>query len=321
MRLGHWVRVRPVLLALALFAANSAVAQTQYTITTFAGGAPPPTPNPAINLSLVSPNSVVTDSAGNFYLTSQYSVFKVNASGVMTLLAGIGRPGSSGDGGPASSAALSVPSGLALDSTGNLYIASGQVIRKVTPSGAISTFAGAGTYGFSGDGGPAVSAQLFGPANLAFDADGNLYIADTGNARVRKISPGGTISTFAGNGSSSSATGDGGPAASAGIPAPYGLAFDTSGNLYISDFVSNTIRKVATSGIISTIAGNGTNGFAGDGGPAISAESLTPARHRRGHNGQPLHCGSPEPTRSQSFHEWRDDNHCRRRKCFQHRQR
>src|SRR5437773_1742222 len=182
----------------------------------------------------------------------------------------------SGDGGPATAARLLAPAGVALDPAGNLYIAdtADHRIRKVTPGGTISTYAGSGNFGFSGDGGPATAAELNFPRDVALDPAGNLYIADHDNGRIRKVTSGGTISTYAGSGSRG-LSGDGGPATAAQLYSPHGVALDTAGNLYIAD--SNRIRKVTPGGTISTYAGTGTGPFSGDGGPATAAQLSSPA--------------------------------------------
>jgi hypothetical protein len=159
---------------------------------------------------------------------------------------------------------------LATDATGNLYITEigNNVVREVSPGGIIVTVAGNGTVGYSGDGGPAISAKLERPESVAVGSSGNLYIADNFNFRVRRVTPGGTITTAAGNGTPGS-SGDGGPATSAQL-SPSSVAVDAAGNLYIADSDAR-VRKVTTSGIISTIAGGGTS-YPGDGGPATSAQ-------------------------------------------------
>jgi len=206
------------------------------------------------------------------------SAFSDNAiGGVITTFAGNGTAGYSGDGGPATSAQLNFPTGIATDTFGNLYIVDYQNnrIRKVTPGGVISTVVGNGTGGFSGDGGLATSAMIYQPEGVAADRNGNLYIADAGNNRIRKVTPGGVISTFAGNGTAGY-SGDGGPAVSAQVSQPEGLVVDAAGNLYIADSENNRIRKVTPSGVISTVAGNGAVGFSGDGGPATAAQLSFP---------------------------------------------
>jgi uncharacterized protein (TIGR03437 family) len=221
---------------------------------------------------------VATDQAGNVYLAdgTNNRIRKVNPSGILSTAAGSGTTGFSGDGGPATSAALNDPLGMAVDSAGNLYIADmkNNRIRKVTPAGVISTVAGNGTYGFSGDGGPAISAMLAWPHSIAVDSAGNLYISDSLNFRVRKVNSAGVISTFAGNGMVGN-SGDGGPATSAALTDPWGVAVDAAGNVFFADWLNNAIRKVTPAGIISTIVGGGTGGL-GDGGPATSATLFAP---------------------------------------------
>jgi uncharacterized protein (TIGR03437 family) len=222
---------------------------------------------------LTFPNGVATDGAGNLYIADgAWVVRKVSPGGIITTVAGNHTYGYSGDGGPATSAQLGGPGGVAVDSSGNLYIVDGAyfVIRKVSPSGIISTVAGNGTEGYSGDGGPATSAQLGNfLESVAADGEGNLYIADNGNLRVRKVSAsGGIITTVAGNGTFGY-SGDGGPATSAQLKSAYGVAVDKAGNLYIADYLR--LRKVSPGGTITTIAGNGVYGQSGNGGPATGA--------------------------------------------------
>ena len=264
----------PRAVLLASMMAWSASGQT-FTISTLAGSGPPKIPNnvPGTSASLNEPNSVAVDGKGNLFFTDQNTVFRLDAvTGVLTIAAGNGTVGSAGDTSPATSAQLSMPSGIAVDSAGNLYIAdSGHYrIRKVS-NGVITTVAGNGmTDGFSGDGGPATSAPLFDAFGVAVDSAGNLYIADSGHYRIRKVSNG-VITTVAGNGTDGF-SGDGGPATSAQLSHPGGVAVDSAGNLYIADTVNNRVRKVSN-GVITTLAGGGTN--PGD-GPAASAFLANP---------------------------------------------
>jgi len=194
--------------------------------------------------------------------------------GVITIVAGTGKMGTAGDRGPAINAQLDYPVGIAIDAVGAIYIAEplAHWVRKVTPDGKIVTVAGNGTFGLSGDGGPATSASLASPQGLAIDAAGNLYIAD---GSIRKVTPSGLISTVAGGGMDH--PGDGGPATSAWLNGAVGVAVDAAGNLYIADSADHRVRKVTPAGIISTVAGNGTFGSVGDGGPATAAQ-LAPRR-------------------------------------------
>ncbi|MFK4066317.1 RICIN domain-containing protein [Streptomyces sp. NPDC029674] len=196
---------------------------------------------------------------------------------VINTVVGTGVAGSDGDGGPAGSAELQVPGGIAVDSTGALYIADTENhrVRKVTPDGIITTVAGTGNMSAVGDNGPAVSAQLKSPSAVAVDSTGVLYIADTENHRVRKVTPDGIITTVAGTGNMS-AVGDNGPAASALLNSPRAVAVDSAGVLYIAEHDGHRVRKVAVDGTITTLAGTGEAGFAGDGGPAVSAQLNTP---------------------------------------------
>lgn len=221
------------------------------------------------------PYGVAVDKSGNIYIADAYNdvVRKVAASGSnISRFAGNGQRTFGGDGGAANGAYLNTPTALVADTAGNVYIADtlNHRIRKVGTDGIISTVAGNGANTFSGDGGPASSAALNSPEGLATDAAGNLYVADTSNHRVRKISPNGTISTVAGNGIAG-AQGDGGPATQASLYYPKGLAMDASGNLYISDWLNSRIRVVTSDGKIFTAAGNGSFNYQGDGGPATSA--------------------------------------------------
>ncbi len=191
---------------------------------------------------------------------------------IIQTVAGNGTSAFSGDNGAAATASLSDPFGLAMDTVGNLYIAdtSNHRIRKVDTSGVITTVAGNGTEGFSGDGGAATSATLNTPIGVAVDAAGNLYIADAFNNRIRKVNAAGVITTVAGNGDARF-SGDHAAATSASLSAPFGVAVDKAGNFYIADTSNHRVRKVDTSGTITTVAGNGAEGFSGDGGAARRA--------------------------------------------------
>ncbi|MGH2768211.1 MAG: hypothetical protein ACRDIF_04545, partial [Actinomycetota bacterium] len=195
------------------------------------------------------------------------------ASGFISTVAGTGSSGYSGDGGPAASARMKGPRTLAVDSEGNIFIADtmNHRIRKVDSSGIITTVAGTGSAGYSGDGGPATKARLYWPHDVAVDASGNLYIADSANQVIRKVDPSGIITTVAGTGSAGY-SGDGGPATGAKLNEPRGGAVDAAGNIYISDRRNHRIRKVDSSGIITTVAGTGSAGYGGDGGPATAAK-------------------------------------------------
>lgn len=195
-----------------------------------------------------------------------------NPSTTISTLAGTGSPAFSGDQGAAAEASLFEPFGVAVDSAGNLFIAdtSNHRIRKVDISGIITTVAGNGVGGFSGDGGKATSASLNTPISVAVDDAGNLFIADSFNSRIRKVDVAGVVTTVAGNGESRF-SGDGVAATSASLCVPFGVVVDAAGNLFIADTSNHRIRKVDTSGIITTIAGNGVGRFSGDGGNATRA--------------------------------------------------
>ena len=231
---------------------------------------------PATAAQLNYPEGLAVDPAGNLYIAEpgNFRIRKVSAGGVISTVAGNGSQGFSGDGGPAIAAQLA-PVAVAVDSASSLYIADNNRIRKVTTAGIISTVAGNGTWGFSGDGGPANLAQIYGPDNTIIDSEGNLYIADMNNHRIRKVTAAGIISTVAGNGSQGF-SGDDGPATDAQLNQPSGVAVDLAGNLYIADAGNQRVRKVTVAGIVSTVAGNGTWGFSGDDGPAVSAQLKYP---------------------------------------------
>jgi uncharacterized protein (TIGR03437 family) len=273
--------MRQVLISFVLLTAPM-ISQAQGVISTIAGNgtlASSGDGGPATSASL-QPIGLAVDKAGNVYIADLATsvIRKVNAAGVISTVAGhVGEPMDGdgvNDGGPATQAGIYLSSehnGLAVDSAGNLYIADEghNRIRKVDVStGIITTVAGNGTPGYSGDGGPATSAQLLQPLGVAFDKAGNLYIADSYS--VRKVDTSGKITTVAG-GTLTATPGDGGPATSAGV-IPRAVAIDAAGNIFISDYLTQTVREVNTKGIINTVAGvPGGSGSSGDGGPATSA--------------------------------------------------
>ncbi len=197
---------------------------------------------------------------------------------LITTYAGTGVLGFSGDAGPATMADFNGMLGLTSDRNGNLYIADryNHRVRKVDLTGVITTFAGTGSAGHSGDGGPATAAELNTPIVLAADTAGNIYVGETGYECIRKITPLGIITTIAGTAIGSGYSGDGGPATDASIGIDYGLCTDRAGNVYFSDITNHVVRKIDNAGIITTFAGNGVMGFSGDGGLATSAQLSGP---------------------------------------------
>lgn len=218
----------------------------------------------ALSAQLYGAVHAVPDTAGNYYIVewSNHIIRKVNAAGIIDVFAGTSVAGYSGDGGPANLAQLTYPMGLAIDDTGNVYIADGNnsVVRKVNVAGIISTAVGTGTYGYSGDGGLAIAAQIGVPAGLSFDAKGNLYIVDMVNNAVRKVRPDGIISTLATN-----------------LLYPTGIAVDTKYNVYVCNTAGQQIIKYDTLGNNTVYAGTGAWGYSGDNGPAVSAQLNLPS--------------------------------------------
>jgi uncharacterized protein (TIGR03437 family) len=304
-----------------LLAAGAGTAQ-QYTISTVAGIGTVEgyygNFGPATQAPLDFPFKVSVDSKGDLFIADYYTyVVRQVAGGMISTIAGDSTPGFQGDGGPGTQAEISFVHGLASDSKNNLYIAdtTNARVRMVDAStGNISTFAGNGTSGYTGDGSKAVNASLNSPAGLVADKAGNIYISDYGNSTVRKVDTSGNITTVAGTGTWGY-SGDGGPANKAALAHPVALAIDTAGNIYIADpgntniremttdgnihtiasnldaesiavdtagsiyypnYKNSTIQKILSNGTQFTIAGNGTTGFSGDGGPATAAQLNTP---------------------------------------------
>ena len=216
------------------------------------------------------PYGLAVDAAGYLYIADlgNNRVRRVSPDGTITTIAGTGVEGYSGDGGQASAAQLYTPRNVAVDAAANFYIAEfeGHRVRKVTPAGVIATVAGTGVAGLGGDGGPATIAQLSFPAGLAVDRTGALYIADSGNDRVRKILPGGVISTVLGGN------------ASTALATPTAVAVDRSLNIYVAEYLSPIVHSYTAAGVWSNFAGSGAMGYAGDGGPATTAQ-LAMASH------------------------------------------
>ncbi|MEZ4366949.1 MAG: DUF4215 domain-containing protein [Kofleriaceae bacterium] len=238
----------------------------------------------ATSVGLSSPNTVAYDALGNLYIgdTQAHRVRRLDASGVLTTVAGVGSAGGRGDGSPATSAELNAPQGLAIDGFGDVYIAdrSNHRIRKVTATtGVISTVAGTGAPGFSGDGGPATAAMLSSPFDVLVDGLGNLIISDRVNHRVRRVDvTTGDITTLAGTGIAGG-LGDGGAATAARLSNPAGLAFAPDGDVLVAEFGGARVRRIdLATGVITTIAGTGVAGFSGDGAAATLAKIDRPAQ-------------------------------------------
>src|SRR5215217_9327185 len=223
---------------------------------------------PATKARLDFPSAVAVDREGNLYIAdgSNYRIRKVDEGGIITTFAGTGKARHSGDGGPATSAQLREPDQMTFDAKGNLYLADYTSVRKIDPSGTITTVAGTGRFGFSGDGGPATEAKLT-ASDVALDDKGNLYISDTEHHRIRKVDRDGIIHTVAGTGKEGY-SGDGGPATKAALALPTGIAVDGEGNLFIACHHNSRVRKVDRNGTITTFAGTGQMGFNHEKGPA-----------------------------------------------------
>ncbi len=230
---------------------------------------------PATMAKLARPADIAFDLTDNMYIAEfgNGTIRKVSTTGIITTIAGTGIPGYSGDNGPATTAQLFDPFGLVIDAIGNIYFSDNSKyrVRKISTTGIITTIAGTGIAGYNGDNGPATAAQINLTGYLAISPAGELYIPDYYNRRIRKIDAAGIITTVVGNGTGGN-TGDGGPATAATIGSMFAIFFDPTGNMYLSDRANGVIRKVNTSGIISTIAGIGSLGYGGDGGPATAAQ-------------------------------------------------
>ena len=254
--------------------------RSQSILSTLIGGAP--NGLPGLSAALNVPSAIVTDSNGNAYvaLKGAHQVVRIDSSDRVFSVAGNGISGSSGDGGPATLAALATPVGLALDPAGNLYIAdsTSNKIRRVAPDGTISTFAGNGKIAFSGDGGLAVNATVYAPSAVACDTHGNVYIADTSNYVVRMVNPSGIITTIAGIGGVKGSSGNGGPALQAALYNPQGLLVDKSGNIFIADTGNNWIRVLAPSGTLTLYGGVDRSAigspFGGGGDPTVATNAI-----------------------------------------------
>ena len=243
---------------------------------------------PATAATLDQPTALARDGAGDLFIadTEDNVVREITPDGVIHLIAGNGTEGDHGQGGPAVHAELDSPQGVAVNGQGDVFIADtyNDVVREVTPRGFISTYAGNGNPGYRGDNGPAGKAELSSPTGLALDSSGNLYIADSGNNVIRRVSTNGVITTVAGNVAADQASGglggfsgDGGPATSARLDSPQGVALDQAGDLFIADTFNNAIREVTPAGTISTVVNTaGAKGSSGNGGPATAAKLNTP---------------------------------------------
>lgn len=237
-------------------------------------------PRVAPSARVMAPDGVLVTSDGTVFFSDYLSgyVFRLASDGSLVLVAGRSQAamlseGSAGDKGPATAAYLFGPAGLAADRNGNLYVADfvGERVRRIDRRGVITTIAGSGradmpSPNFSGDGGPATAATLSGPAGLAFDGGGALYVADTGNHKVRRIDAGGTITSV-----------DTSSWSRSNVWSPDGLAFDKDGNLYVADSTGCQVVRISAGGLVSLVAGTGTCGYGGDGGPAALAQLYGPS--------------------------------------------
>ncbi len=266
--------MKQLLILLTTFFLWHSAAQAQI-ITTIAGGgtADPGNGGPATDCVLETPTGVAVDAVGNMYICERdaHRVRKVTPDGTITTFAGTGTAGYSGDGGPATVAELQFPYCITIDASSNIYIGDQSTVRKINTTGIISTVAGTGTMGYSGDGSLATLAELKGPSGIAIDGGGILYIADKGNNRIRKVNLSGIITTIAGTGATLY-NGENIPATDANLYAPSGVTIDGVGNVFVVEYINPRIRKINPVGFITTVAGTGTVGYSGDGGAAIAAQ-------------------------------------------------
>ena len=213
---------------------------------------------PAVTARLGYPRGLAMDASGSLFVAESGHdiVRKISPAGTIEPFAGSGEPFDKRDGGPASLAQFSYPNDIAADAAGNVYVLDSNQVRRIDPSGMIAAIAGTGEYGHSGDGGPAIAADLQNPTEMATDVAGNLYVAESFGQRVRKINVAGTITTIAGTGERGF-SGDGGPAAAAQLDSPRSIAVDSVGNVYIADYFNHRVRRIDTSGVITTFVGAG----------------------------------------------------------------
>jgi len=240
---------------------------------------------PATKARLNAPHDLAFDASGNLLIADTYNhrVRRIDRQGRISTVAGIGRDGHTGDGGPAVKAALNNPQGIAVGRDGSLYIADtfNHVVRRVDPQGTITTFIGT-EAGLSGDGGPAARAQISLPVAVAPAPDGSVYLSDSGNNRIRRVTPSGVMETVLGTGPGTGTAGagfagDGGPVGKAKIFAPADLKLSAAGDLFLSDTGNHRVRRISN-GLIATIAGSGPGGFGGDGGSALAAALNSPQK-------------------------------------------
>ena len=218
---------------------------------------------------------IMLDKFANLYIpdAGDSKIRKINSLGIINTIAGDSITGHTGDGGPANASELCSPDGIAFDKRGNLYFTDGcRYIRKINTHNIISTIGGNGVMGYSGDGGAATNSLLFAPLDIVVDSKENIYFTDVWNNNIKKIDTFGIITTIAGSiDTISGYSGDNGPATNAKLRSPAGIILDDNNNIYFSDCFNNVVRKIDTVGIITTIVGNGIEGFSGDGGSATAA--------------------------------------------------